>query len=73
LVGRFQSNPKETHVLAVKITFRYMKGIVDYGLWYPIDTYHALRDYIDVDWAGIIDDRKITSGGALFLGIFLVS
>ena len=35
LVSRFQSAPKETHVAAVKIIFRYLKGTMDYGLWYP--------------------------------------
>jgi hypothetical protein len=34
LVGRFHSNPKETHVLAVKRIFRYLQGTIDYGLWY---------------------------------------
>ena len=27
-----------------------------------------LRAYIDVDWAGNIDDKQSTSGGAYFLG-----
>ena len=73
LVGRFQSNPKETHVLVVKIIFRYLQGTVDYGLWYPKDTNLILRAYTDVDSVGSIDDRKITSGGALFLSSCLVS
>ena len=29
--------------------------------------------YIDADWAGYIDDRKSTSGGAFFLGECLVA
>jgi hypothetical protein len=73
LVGRFQENPKETHVLAVKRIFRYLQGTVDYGLWYPKDTNLILRAYTDVDWEGSIDDRKITSGGTFFLGNCLVS
>ena len=35
LVARFQSSPKETHMVAVKRILRYLKGTVDYGLWYP--------------------------------------
>jgi hypothetical protein len=73
LVGRFQANPKETHVLAVKRIFRYLQGTVDYGLWYPKDTNLILRAYTDADWAGSIDDRKSTSGGTFFLGSCLVS
>ena len=35
LVARFQSNPKETHVTTVKRIFKYLKGTMEYGLWYP--------------------------------------
>ena len=33
----------------------------------------GLEVFTDADWAGSIDDRKITSGGAFFLGKRLVS
>ena len=46
LVGRFEENPKETHVLAVKRIFRYLQGNVDYGLWYLKYTNLILRAYI---------------------------
>ena len=72
-VGRFQANPKETHVLAVKRIFRYLQGIVDDGLWYPKDTNIVLRHFIDAGWVGSIDDRKRTSGGTFFLGSCLMS
>ena len=35
VVAKFQSTPKEIHVAAVKIILRYIKGSMDYGLWYP--------------------------------------
>ena len=35
LVAKFQSAPKETHVKAVKIILRYLKGTIEYGLWNP--------------------------------------
>ena len=34
-VARFQSSPKASHFLAVKRILRYLKGTIDYGLWYP--------------------------------------
>jgi hypothetical protein len=68
LVGRFQEAPKETHILAVKRIFRYLKGTLDFGLWYPIGKYFTLTTYTDVDWADSVDDKKSTSGGELFLG-----
>jgi hypothetical protein len=34
-VAQFQEAPKESHVLAVKRIFRYLKGTKEFGLWYP--------------------------------------
>jgi hypothetical protein len=72
-VGKFQSNHKVTHVHAVKRIFKYLLGTIDYGLWYPKDTYLILIAYTDADWVGRVDNRKNTSGGAFFLGNCLVS
>eukprot|EP00253_Pinus_taeda_P022752 PITA_22752 len=73
IVGRFQANPKETHLHAVKRIFKYLQGTQNYGLWYPRDTDLTLHAYTDADWAGSVDDRKSTSGGAFFMGSRLVS
>jgi hypothetical protein len=35
MVGRYQSAPKQSHLLAVKRIFRYLKETMTYGLWYP--------------------------------------
>eukprot|EP00253_Pinus_taeda_P033721 PITA_33721 len=73
IVGRFQANPKETHLQAVKRIFKYLQGTQNYGLWYPRYTDITLHAYTDADWAGSVDDRKSTSGGAFFMGSILVS
>eukprot|EP00253_Pinus_taeda_P025598 PITA_25598 len=73
IVGRFQANPKETHLQAMKRIFKYPQGTQNYGLWYPRDTDLTLHAYTDADWAGRVDDRKSTSGGAFFMGSRLVS
>eukprot|EP00253_Pinus_taeda_P031356 PITA_31356 len=73
VVGGFQENPKEAHLQAVKRIFKYLQGTQNYGLWYPRDTYLTLYTYTDADWAGSMDDGKITSGGAFFMGSRLVS
>jgi len=73
LVARYQAAPKATHVSAVKRIFRYLKGTIEYGLWYPKGEDFTLVAYSDVDWAGYVDDRKSTNGGAFFLGNNLVS
>jgi hypothetical protein len=73
MVGRYHSAPKHSHLLAVKRIFRYLKGTMNYGLWYPRNQNFQLSVYSYVDWDNCIDERKIASGGALFLGESLIS
>jgi hypothetical protein len=40
----------------VKRISKYLKGTKDFGLWYPKGKDLSLIAYIDVDWAGCIDD-----------------
>ena len=56
LVSRFQSAPKEIHVAGVKRILRYLKGTMDYGLWYPKINNFTLKEFIDAYWEGIVDD-----------------
>ena len=59
--------------MAIKRIMRYLKGTEEYSLWYKIGGNLDLKVFTDVDWAGIIDDKKSTSGGAFFLDKRLVS
>ena len=63
MVGRFQSAPKQSHLVAVKRIFKYLKGTMTYGLWYPRNQNFQLTAYSDADWANCVDERKSTSGG----------
>ena len=73
MVGRYQAAPKQSHLLGVKRIFRYLKGTMNYGLWYPRNQNFQLSVYSDVDWANYVDERKRMSGVAFFLGDSLVS
>ena len=73
LCARFQSNPKESHLSAVKRIFRYLNGTTDLGLWYPRGVSINLVGYTDADFAGCKIDRKSTSGTCQFLGNALIS
>jgi hypothetical protein len=55
-VLQFQAAPKESHVLAVKRIFRYLKGIEEFVLWYPKGKDISLISYTDAYLAGCIDD-----------------
>nr|GEZ07354.1 hypothetical protein [Tanacetum cinerariifolium] len=72
MCARYHANPNEHHVLAVKRIFRYLKGTINLGLWYPKDSGFDLTAYSDVDNAGCHLDRKSTSGSVQFLGDKLV-
>ena len=60
-------------MMTIKRILRYLKGTEDYGLWYKLGGNMDLKVFTDADWVGNIDDIKITSGGAFFLGKRLVS
>nr|GEU73402.1 hypothetical protein [Tanacetum cinerariifolium] len=69
----FQVTPKASHLYAVKKIFRYLKGKLHLGLWYPKDSPFDLVAYSDSDYAGASLDRKSTIGGCQFLGCRLIS
>ncbi|KAJ9558311.1 hypothetical protein OSB04_012925 [Centaurea solstitialis] len=71
--ARFQANPKESHMMAVKRILRYLKGTPNRGLWYPKESGFELLAFSDADHGGCQLDRKSTSGHVQFLGDKLVS
>ncbi|GJS29031.1 retrovirus-related pol polyprotein from transposon TNT 1-94 [Tanacetum coccineum] len=73
MCARYQAQPTEKHLHAVKRIFRYLKGTVNQGLWYPKDSSIALTAFADADHAGCQDTRRSTSGSMQFLGDRLVS
>ena len=71
--ARYQVNPKESHVIALKKIIKYVKTTVDFGVWYSKDINDVLAGYFDADWAGNANDRKSTSRGCFYVGNNLVS
>ncbi|GJU90085.1 retrotransposon protein, putative, unclassified [Tanacetum coccineum] len=62
------ARPTEKHLHVVKRIFRYLKGTVNRGLWYPNDSSIALTAFAYADHAGCQDTRHSTSGSMQFLG-----
>jgi len=56
IVRRFQAGPIQNYLLTAKRILRYLRKIMDYGLWYLRAKYFSLIIYTDVDWAGNVDD-----------------
>nr|GEU42241.1 putative ribonuclease H-like domain-containing protein [Tanacetum cinerariifolium] len=71
--ARHQVTPKECHLHAVKRIFRYLKGNLNLGLWYPKESPFDLVAYSDSDYSGANQDRKSTTRGCQFLGRRLIS
>ncbi|CAM8940581.1 unnamed protein product [Rhodiola kirilowii] len=73
LCARFQADPRETLVEAVKRILRYLKGMDDLCLFYLMGGDLRVMAYTDADYAGCKTARKSMSGMAQFLGPCLIS
>ncbi|PKU75106.1 putative mitochondrial protein [Dendrobium catenatum] len=74
LCVRFQADPKESHLTAVKRIFRYLLGTQSLGIWYPRhSTSFEIISFSNSDFVGCKVDKKITSRTCLFIGQSLVS
>nr|GEV35120.1 uncharacterized mitochondrial protein AtMg00810-like [Tanacetum cinerariifolium] len=72
MCARYQANPNEHRVSAVKRIFRYLKWTINLGLWYPKDYGFDLTAYSDTYHARCHSYRKSTSGSVQILGDKLV-
>ncbi|GJZ99760.1 hypothetical protein Tco_0672311 [Tanacetum coccineum] len=63
----YQARPTEKHLKEVKRIFRYLRGTINMGLWYPKGSGFELTAFSDADHASCVDTRKSTSGGIQFL------
>ena len=66
IVARFSSDPCKEHWMAVKRTFRYLRGSTNLGLLFVAsksksDYAETCVGFSDADWAGNISDRISTS------------
>ncbi|KAA0036986.1 uncharacterized protein E5676_scaffold359G00280 [Cucumis melo var. makuwa] len=73
ICARFQSDPRISHLEAVKRILKYVHGTSDFGILYSYDTTSILVGYCNVDWADSSDDRKSTSRGCFSLGNNFIS
>ncbi|GKE33485.1 retrovirus-related pol polyprotein from transposon TNT 1-94 [Tanacetum coccineum] len=55
MCARYQASPTKKHLEALKQVFWYLRGTINWGLWYPKDTIMALTAYADTVHAGCQD------------------
>ena len=65
--ARFQANPCEPLMVAIKNIFRYLQRSISVGIWYPAKLGFFVEAFSDADLGGCGLDRKITTGGCQFL------
>jgi hypothetical protein len=66
-------DPRDSHLTAMKLILRYLRGTSDYGLLLCRSRSTDLAVYTEADWAGCPDTCRSTSIYAVFLGDNLVS
>nr|GFA10671.1 retrovirus-related Pol polyprotein from transposon TNT 1-94 [Tanacetum cinerariifolium] len=54
----YQAKPTEKHLHANKQIFRYLRGTINIGLWYPKDSCIAPIAFADADHLGCQDTKK---------------
>ena len=68
VVCRFTEAPTSPHLKAAKRILRYLKGTIDFGLFYSPSNNYKLVGFCDSDFAGDVDDRKSTTVFVFFMG-----
>jgi len=74
-VCQFMANPLDSHWAVVNRILRYLKGTMFHGLHFQpavLSRLVPLTAFCDADWAFDVDDRRSTSGKAIFLGPNLI-
>nr|GEW10008.1 hypothetical protein [Tanacetum cinerariifolium] len=64
---RYQANPKESYLIAVKRIFKYLKGTLSLGLWYPKCLGFNLKGNSDFDYGACNMDSISTSAEAEYV------
>nr|GEX05968.1 retrovirus-related Pol polyprotein from transposon TNT 1-94 [Tanacetum cinerariifolium] len=64
MCAKYQAEPTKKHLEALKRVFWYLKGTINWGLWYPKDTAMSLTAYADADHADKMADVNAPSGQA---------
>ncbi|GKD18176.1 copia protein [Tanacetum coccineum] len=58
ICAKYQAKPTKKHLEAIKRDFRYLRGTINWGLWYPKETAMAPTACADADHAGCQDTRR---------------
>ena len=66
LISRYMSKSTELYLQETKRTLRYLKGIVNYRIFYKRGEVEELLTYTDSDYVEDVEDMKSTFGHVFF-------
>jgi hypothetical protein len=72
-LSQYLVEPRRVHLVVAKHVIRYLKGTLDFGLYYNGDHDFRLVGYTDSYWDGSVSDRKSTSRCCFSLGSAMTS
>ena len=67
VVSQFMHTPYNEHMEAMYRILKYLKGAVGKGLHFAKNEARTIEAYTDTDWAGLVNDRRSTSGYCTFV------
>lgn len=73
IVSRYLEKPTTTHERAAKRILKYIKGTINFGIFFPSNDETLLSGYSDADYAGDSDMRRSTSGFVFMFGGSVIS
>jgi hypothetical protein len=73
LISRYMAKPTELHLQVAKRALRYLRGTINFGIYYKKGGSDELLSFTDSDYAGDMEDRKSTSGYVFLLSSGAVS
>ena len=71
-LSQYLVKPRRIHLIAAKHVIRYLKGMIEFGLYYDRDHDYRLYGYTDSNWVGSVAYKKGTLGGFYCLGSTMI-
>ena len=73
VMSQFMESPCVGHLIVVKRILQYVKGTLEYGLFYKENLSFFFYGCVDVDWVRNVIDRRSTSGYCFSIGFSMIS
>ncbi len=73
MVNQFMQTPRKSHLDVVRRLMRYIKHILQCGIFYEAKSQLQVQGYTDADWVDNVLDRRSTNGFMLCFGSGVVN